>query len=139
MFSPTSPRSNSRSSTSTSAKIIPEKSKSLSISLFSRKASKSQVMAEKLDKLQCEVDSLRIVVSALNRNIAEFKAELGHQKSYAESLASSIDQEGTGVRLAPSPPPPPPPQYHRYDSDRRDQERRDRHRIDKEENCCYFL
>ena len=139
MFSPTSPRSsNSRSSTSTSAKIAPpEKSKSMSISLFSRKASKSQAMAATLEKLQCEVDTLKIVVSALNRNIAEFKAELGHQKSYAESLASSIDQEGTGVRLAPAP--PPPPQYHRYDSDRRDQERRERDRKNKEENCCYFL
>jgi hypothetical protein len=138
MFSSSPPKPYSRGSTSsTSAKVIPEKPKSLSISLFSRKASKTQVMTATLEKLQCEIDGLKLVVSALNRNIGEFKAELSNQKSYAESLASSIDQEGTGVRINTLATPIyntlPPPIY-RYEEQRRLLERRT-----GEENCCYCL
>jgi hypothetical protein len=94
-------------------------------------------MTATLEKLQCEIDGLKLVVSALNRNIGEFKAELSNQKSYAESLASSIDQEGTGVRINTLATPIyntlPPPIY-RYEEQRRLLERRT-----GEENCCYCL
>lgn len=128
MFSSSPPKPSSRGS-STSAKVIPEKSKSLSISLFSRKTSKTQVMTATLEKLQSEIDGLKLVVSALNRNIGEFKAELSKQKSYAESLASSIDQEGTGVRINTLPAP-----IYRYEEQRSLLDRRV-----GEENCCYCL
>lgn len=129
MFSSSPPKPSSRSASSTSAKAIPEKSKSLSISLFSRKTSKTQVMTASLEKLQSEIDGLKLVVSALNRNIGEFKAELSCQKKYAESLASSIDQEGTGVRINTLPLP-----IYRYEENRKLLERGI-----GDENCCYCL
>lgn len=86
-------------------------------------------MTATLEKLQSEIDGLKLVVSALNRNIGEFKAELSKQKSYAESLASSIDQEGTGVRINTLPAP-----IYRYEEQRSLLDRRV-----GEENCCYCL
>lgn len=141
MFSPASPGIYSRNNTSTSGKISPEKSKSISI--FSRKTSKSQALAVTVEKLQSEIDGLKIIVNALNRNITELKSGLSNQKSFAESLASSIDQEGARVRsISPSSPSTP----HRHDDERRHKERRDGQerrvtyeRRAKEEKCCYFL
>ena len=116
MFSPASPNPYRLHSPTTSIKTV-EKAKT---SIFGRtKSSKTQAMAVTLEKLQNDIEGLKLIVSALNHKIAEFKTELSNQRVYAESLASSIDQEtykGTQSTQA-------------YDED---------HKL-QEENCCYFL
>lgn len=114
--SPTSPKAYRFGSPSTSLKS-PIQEKSKSISIFGRKASKSQAMAETLQKLQSDIEGLKLIVSALNHKIADFKTELSNQKMFAESLASSIDQEGYKT----------PPQY---------EDEPETIQI-KEANCCY--
>ena len=80
-------------------------------------------MAEQVQKLQKDVEGLKAIVSALNHKIADFKTELSSQKVFAESLASSIDQEGYKT---------PPQQY-----DEEPKIKRKERKENDEENCCY--